>query len=218
MMGRAAFLAPWVVTEPSSRAPPRIRRVVSRRSSIAGLVRVAWRLAYRWPVSRSFALANSIAACSRAYCSASAPAAFCRSIASLRSRCASATTTSSKRIASSTRTVTRSGNACMNPSLVASSSRDVAPPWRTFARKTPGLNAARKRRVLGKDAFLAFRGYRDNELGLAFEDDLRRRYELERDRISHASCAPRSPALPRSSRRKRTHLPADRRLCRRGSL
>ena len=40
-----------------------------------------------------------------------------------------------------------------------------------------------KRRVLWKYSLLAFGRNRDHELGLTVEDDLRRRHELERDRV-----------------------------------
>src|SRR5579884_632031 len=81
-------------------------------------------------------------ACSRAKTCGSA-ATFWRSVASASSARAAATSISSKASASSTNTVTRSGSACMKPSLVASSKRRAAPFSRTFARSTPGLSALR---------------------------------------------------------------------------
>ena len=117
------------------------------------------------------------------------PAAFCRSVAAASSSRASATTTSSKRSASSTKTVTRSGSACMKPSLVASSSRDSAPSLTHVRPQDARLQRREKRRVLRKYAFFAFGRHGDDQLRIAVEDDLRRRDELERDAVSHEPCA-----------------------------
>ena len=79
----------------------------------------------------------------------------------------------------------------MKPSLVASSRRERPALLRNHVgAQDARLQRGQKRRVLGQDAFLAFRRHRDHQLGVAFENDLRGRDELERHYARHGSSVP----------------------------